>query len=169
MPRRTLLIPVMLLATAAAQAQAPAHPLGAFATRTGEWAGEAWMIRGPGGRVAVQQHEWVGHEAGGHVITVRGLGTIGSDTVHHAFAVIHRAQDGSGLLMRAFTAEGRWIDPEIVATEHGYTWTMRDPRIGLVKYEQSFDEEDRWIENGFFSRDEGKTWTQFMGMVLARR
>lgn len=168
MPRRMLTaLAIPCTTPLAAQSDSPA--LGAFTTRTGEWAGEAWMIRGPGGRVRVRQHEWVGHEAGGHLITVRGLGVMGADTVHHAFAVIHRTQDGTGLAMRAFTAEGRWLDPEIVATERGYTWTMRDPRIGLVKYEQSFDDQDRWIENGFFSRDDGKTWTQFLGMVLVRR
>lgn len=147
--------------------------LGIFATVRGEWEGEAWMIRGPEGRVTVRQREWVATEAGGTVITVRGLGTFTADgkeqTIHSAFAVIHASADGSGLAMRAFTAEGRWIDPEIVRTERGYTWKMRDSRVGLIRYEMTLDENNRWIENGFFSRDDGATWSQFLGMVLTRK
>ena len=110
---RTLFLPLLLLAAPLA---AQDHPLGIFGRLTGEWEGDSWMIRGPQGRVTVRQREWVALEAGGTVVTVRGLGVLGSDTVHHAFAVIHRSPDGARVQMRAFTAEGHWLDPEIVAT-----------------------------------------------------
>src|SRR5690606_10395421 len=121
----------------------------------------------------VRQREWVALEAGGTVIAVRGIGTLtigGQDrVVHHAFAVIHQNHDKTGVMMRAFTAEGHWLEPEITRTEKGYTWRMHDPRIGDIRYEMTIDAQGRWVEDGFFSRDQGATWTPFMGMVLTRK
>ncbi len=151
---------------------AQARSLGVFADLAGEWDGEAWMMR-PEGRVTVRQREWVWPEAGGTIVAVRGLGTrehaAGLDTVHHAFAVIHRNRENTGIQMRAFTAEGHWLDPEIALTEKGYTWKMFDPRAGHIRYDMFIDDQGRWVENGYMSRDEGKTWMQFMGMVLRRQ
>lgn len=152
----------------------PASRLGVFGAYQGAWEGEAWMIRGPEGRITVRQQEWVSLEAGGTVVTVKGLGTISRagklDTVHLAFAVIHPSlREEGAVIMRAFTTDGRWLDPAITRTPNGYNWTMTDPRAGQIKYEMSFDEQGRWIENGYFSRDNGTTWQQFMGMVLTRK
>ena len=72
-------------------------------------------------------------------------------------------------MMRAFTAEGHWLDPRIELTENGYTWYMHDPRIGDIRYEMKIDEQDRWVEDGYASTDHGKTWTQFIGMVLTKK
>lgn len=147
--------------------------LGVFSRHSGEWEGPAWYMRGPAGKSEVWQREWVAQEAGGTVVVVRGLGTVSADaaadTVHHAFAVIHRNLDDTGLAMRAFTADGRWIDPEIAATDSGYTWRLTDPRAGLIKYEMTLSADGVWQEDGFYSRDNGATWTQFMGMTLRRK
>lgn len=171
--RGTIALPaciLMMSLTAPAAAQERSAPdLGIFGTIAGEWEGDAWMMRGPQGRIEAHQREWVMPEAGGTVITVRGLGMVGADTVHHAFAVIHRNRDNSGITMRAFTADGRWIDPEITATGSGYTWSMTDPRAGRIKYEMALSSDGAWQENGFYSRDNGATWTQFMGMTLRRK
>jgi hypothetical protein len=155
-------------------AQTPAAPvsLGVLALE-GEWAGEAWMIRGPEGRQTYSQREWVELGAGGTVIKVRGRGTEkradGTEQViHDAFAVIHRNHEHTGLMMRAFTAHGQWLDMQIASQEGGYIWTMTDPRMGMVKYDMVFDARQNWIEKGFLSRDGGKTWMQFMEMTLAR-
>jgi hypothetical protein len=167
-------IPALLLsAPLAAQATTPATDhLAVFKQLIGEWEGDAWSMRREG-RVEVRQKEWVSTEAGGTMIAVRGLGmrTVEGkeQPVHQAFAVIHHNHDGTGIMMRAFTAEGHWLDPEIVATEQGYTWYMTDPRIGRIKYEMVLDEQGRWVENGYYSRDDGKSWTHFMGMVLTRK
>lgn len=171
--RGFLALLVCSLAAPLAAQDNPMADLGIFSRISGEWEGSAWMTRGPEGRVEVRQQEWVMPEAGGAVIAVRGLGTVSAhgvtDTVHHAFAVIHRNSDNTGIAMRAFTADGRWIDPEIAATDSGYTWRLTDPRAGLIKYEMTLGADGRWQENGFFSRDNGATWTQFMGMTLSRK
>ena len=171
--RPLLLLTLIAAIPCAAQQAAPASPLGIFFTHTGTWEGESWTIRGPQGKVVTRQRETVGHEAGGHVLTIHGLGTMvragKTDTIHHAFAIMHLSQDGTRLHMRAFTAEGRWLDPEITATPRGYNWQMADPRVGLIKYEMRIDEQGRWIEDGYMSRDDGKTWMHFLGMVLVKQ
>jgi hypothetical protein len=172
---RRLLIPVTLMAAPLAAQSAPtASPdgLAVFKQLIGEWEGNAWSMR-PEGRVTVRQKEWVSTEAGGTMIVVRGLGVTNVNgaerPVHQAFAVIHNNHERTGIMMRAFTAEGHWLDPEIIPTAKGYTWYMADPRIGKIRYDMVVDEQGRWVENGFFSRDDGKTWTQFMGMVLTKK
>ncbi len=168
---RIFLIGVLAALASPLAAQQAAAPHGVFATLQGHWQGPAWSLRREG-RVEVTQDEWVWTEAGGKVIAVRGLGTRSNagkvDTVHHAFAVMHLNHEGTALQMRAFTAEGRWIDPEIEVTEKGYTWRMTDPRVGKIRYEMVIDEQGRWVENGYFSRDDGATWTPFVGMTLSR-
>jgi hypothetical protein len=170
---RSLLL-LASLVTVALPAPVPSqdHPLGVFHTMEGEWEGEAWMLR-PEGRITVTQREWVMMEAGGKAAAVRGIGVLCQGdrevVVHHAFAVIHQNRERTGLMMRAITAEGHWLDPEIVGTAKGYTWKMRDERIGDIKYEMTVDDQGRWIENGFFSRDGGQTWNQFLGMTLTRK
>jgi hypothetical protein len=177
-------LPLTFLAAAVAASvpalEAPAQPpakaasgLGILAELTGEWDGEAWMIRGPEGRATYRQREWVTLAAGGTVITVIGRGTHrlpdGTDRViHDAFAVIHRNRENTGIAMRAFTAEGHWLDPEIQLQERGYLWSMTDPRIGMIRYDMQIDDQGRWVEKGLLSRDSGKTWMQFMEMTLRR-
>ena len=173
---RRLLIPMILAAApVAAQSTTPApgtDRLAIFRELIGEWEGDAWSMR-PEGRVTVKQKEWVSTEAGGTMIVVRGLGVAtinGAERpVHQAFAVIHHNHERTAIMMRAFTGEGHWLDPEIVPTAKGYTWYMTDPRIGKIRYDMVLDAQGRWVEDGFFSRDDGKTWTQFMGMVLTKK
>lgn len=165
---------LMLLASlfAALPVAAQDNPLGVFPSMEGEWEGDAWMLR-PEGRVTVKQREWVMMEAGGKAVAVRGVGTIstgaGEQVVHQAFAVIHLNHERTGLVMRAITGEGHWLDPEIEATPRGFTWRMHDARIGDIRYEMTLDDQGRWVENGFFSRDGGATWAQFLGMTLTRK
>ena len=159
------------LAGQAAPNAAP-DPLAVFRQLIGEWEGEAWSMR-PEGRVSIKQKEWISTEAGGTMIVVRGLGVANINgterPVHQAFAVVHHNHERTGLMMRAFTAEGHWLDVDIVPAEKGYTWYMTDSRIGKIRYDMVLDAQGRWVEDGFFSRDEGKTWTQFMGMVLNKK
>jgi hypothetical protein len=173
---RRLLIPMILAAAPLAAQSTTTAPttdhLALFRQIVGEWEGDAWAIRQEG-RMSVRQKEWVSTEAGGTMVVVRGLGLLTINgverPVHQAFAVVHHNHERTGLMMRAFTGEGHWLDLEIIATERGYTWFMTDPRIGKVRYEMVIDEQGRWVENGFSSRDDGKTWTQFMGMVLTKK
>ena len=173
--RRLLISMILAVAPLAAQAPtatpAPDH-LGIFRQLIGEWEGDAWWMR-PEGRIAVKQKEWVSTEAGGTMIAVRGLGVANINgterPMHQAFAVIHNNHERTGLMIRAFTGEGHWIDPEIVLTAKGYSWSMTDPRVGKIRYDMVLDAQGRWVEDGFFSRDDGKTWTQFMGFVLTKK
>lgn len=173
---RRLLLPMLLLSAPLSAQSTPTAPaadhLGIFRRLVGEWEGDAWFMR-PEGRIAVKQKEWVNTEAGGTMIAVRGLGVATMNgverPVHQAFAVIHHNHERTGLMIRAFTAEGHWLDPEIKLTAHGYSWFMTDPRIGKIRYDMVLDEQERWHEDGFFSRDDGKTWTQFMGFVLTKK
>jgi hypothetical protein len=169
----TFLATALIVTPLAAQANpGSVANLGVLTKLVGEWDGEAWTQRAEG-RFSVRQQEWVALEAGGTVLAVRGIGTLTQDgqsrVVHHAFAVIHQNHEKTGIMMRAFTAEGHWLDPQIQLTETGYTWTMNDPRIGDIRYVMVIDDQGRWVEDGFFSRDQGKTWTQFMGMVLTKK
>jgi hypothetical protein len=172
--RRSALMAALLAATPLAAQSNPGSVanLGVLSRMVGEWEGEAWTQRAEG-RFSVHQQEWVAVEAGGTVLAIRGIGTLTqggqSRVVHHAFAVIHQNHERTGIMMRAFTAEGHWLDPRIELTANGYTWYMTDPRIGDIRYDMKIDDQGRWIEDGFFSRDQGKTWTQFMGMVLAKK
>jgi hypothetical protein len=172
--RRLLLPAILLAAPMTAQSNPAPSPdrLAVFRQMIGVWEGEAWTIRQEG-RVSVRQKEWVSTEAGGTMIVIRGLGVLTTDgverPVHQAFAVVHHNHERTGIMMRAFTGEGHWLDPEIIATEKGYTWFMTDPRIGKIKYEIVLDGQGRWVEDGYFSRDDGTTWTQFMGMVLTKK
>ena len=148
-----------------------ASQLRLFAHLTGEWEGDAWMIRGPGGRQAARQWERVEVHAGGTVVAVKGVGTMKNDTgaeevVHDAYAIIHLDRDGRTPRMRAFVAGGHWLDVELVVQPNGYDWAMSDPRAGKIRYEMRIDEAGRWVERGYMSRDDGATWNQFMEMTL---
>lgn len=180
---RLTYVPGMLLSltlgpalAAQTQATAPtdsASPLGVFAHLAGEWEGDAWMIRGPGGRDEARQWERVEVHAGGTVIAVKGVGTMktggGRDTVvHDAFAIIHLDHDGRTPRMRAFVAGGHWLDVDLTVQPDGYDWAMTDPRAGRIRYEMRIDDAGRWVERGYMSRDDGATWHQFMEMTLTR-
>lgn len=168
-----LLAAAALLTAAPQLAAQDGGSLGVFRDLTGEWAGEAWIIMGPQGKQTLTQREWVAPAAGGIVITVRGLGTErmpdGTDAVRHdAFAIIHLDHDGKTPLMRAFTANGNWMDMDLTILPAGYDWKMNDPRAGEVRYEMRFDDQGRWVEKGYATRDGGTTWFQFFEMTLSR-
>lgn len=173
----TLLMLVSLLAAPlAAQAggSAPGADLGVLRSMQGEWEGDAWMIIGPGpdGRRNLRQQEWVSTGAGGTVLVIKGLGREQTPdgawvTRHDAFGIIFTGQDGKPA-MRAFVANGTWMDMAFTVNPNGYTWQMQHPQAGLVRYEMTH-EGGRWVEKGFASRDSGASWNQFMEMNLARK
>ncbi len=158
----------------AAQSASPVSKLGVLADLPGEWEGEAWMIIGPGpeGRRVLRQQEWISTAAGGTVVVVKGLGTEKMPdgswvTRHDAFATIYMGRDGKPA-MRAFLADGSWLDMGFDLVPDGYTWTMNHPRAGLVRYDMRVVD-GKWVEKGFASRDAGTTWNQFMEMTLVRK
>ena len=162
------------LPLAAQAAPTPVSKVGVLASLQGEWEGDAWIIIGPGpeGRRVVRQQEWVSTGAGGTVVIVKGLGTEKMAdgkwvTRHDAFATIFTGRDGKPA-MRAFLADGSWMDMEFAVVENGYDWSMVHPQAGPVRYEMRIVD-GKWVEKGFNTRDKGATWTQFMEMTLSRK
>lgn len=178
---RTLaLVSILIAAPVAAHAQAPAilgtpPELELMKRLVGVWEGGAWMITGPGGKVVVAQRETVEAVAGGTAFSVKGFGTTKLPdgtvrTVHDAFAVITLDHDHKTPMMRAHVAAGgNWVDPEFKINATGYSWSMSDPRAGMIRYEMIFDAQGRWVEKGVMSRDEGKTWMPFFEMTLTKK
>lgn len=178
---RTLVLASLLIAAPVAlHAQAPVAmgtppQLELMKRLVGEWEGSAWMIMGPGGKVEAHQRETVEAVAGGTAFSIKGLGTAKDPdgtvrTVHDAFAVITLDHDHATPMMRAHVALGaNWLDPEFKINANGYTWSMKDPRAGTIRYEMVFDDQGRWVEKGFMSRDEGKTWMPFFEMTLTKK
>jgi len=171
------LLLLFLVAPLASEAQSHATPapLAFFSRLVGEWEGEAWIIMGPGGKQILQQRETVEAVAGGTVFTIKGIGTLkepdGSVKVmHDAFATVYLDHDHVTPRLRAFVAHGaNWLDPDLTVTANGFSWSMKDPRAGMIRYDVAFDAEGRWVEKGVMSRDEGKTWTPFFEMTLSRK
>ena len=149
---RTLLLAMVLVTPSiSAQQASRGANLGVFTTLQGEWDGEAWMIIGPGpeGRRTLRQQEWVSTGAGGTVIVVKGLGTEKQAdgtwvTRHDAFATIYTGRDGKPA-MRAFLANGQWMDMDLEVVADGYTWRMVNPQVGLIRYDMRVVD-GKWFE-----------------------
>lgn len=175
---RLVLAATLLLAPAmlAAQAPLPTTPpqLALFSRLVGEWEGEATAVMGPGAKHVLRQTERVEAVAGGTAFAVRGRGfekmASGQEQMtFDAFAVIYLDHDHATPRMRTHTMHGgNHADPDFTLRADGYTWSMRDPRAGLIKYEMHFDAQGRWVETGAVSRDDGKSWSPIFEMTLRR-
>ncbi len=176
--RRLLFAATLLSSPLTLVAQAPAAgtppQLALFTKLVGEWEGEATAVMGPGAKHVLRQTERVEAVAGGTAFAVRGRGyekmPNGSEQVtFDAFAVIFLDHDHATPRMRAHSMQGgNYVDPDFTLRADGYTWSMRDPRAGLVKYEMHIDAEGRWVETGAVSRDDGATWMPIFEMKLKR-
>jgi hypothetical protein len=166
-----LLCTVAFSAPLAAQEFALKPPVNQLAWMVGEWSGPATSRLGPETHT-LRQTERVEIQSGGMTIAVRGRGyekmPDGSEKVtFEAFAMIFRERDGT-LALRAFSMEGKYIDPEIVMKPDGMIWSFDDPRVGRIRYTTTHTAGDEWHEIGETSRD-GTTWTRFMEMTLKRQ
>lgn len=177
--RRLLLSATLMFAPLILVAQAPSPgtppPLAFFTKLVGEWEGEATAVMGPGAKHVLRHTERVEAVAGGTAFAVRGRGyekmPNGAEQVtFDAFAVIYLDHDHVTPRMRAHSMQGgNYVDPEFTLRADGYTWSMRDPRAGLIKYEMHFDAQGRWVETGAVSRDDGKSWVPIFEMTLTRK
>lgn len=178
--RNLVLASLLIAAPVASHAQAPVAmgtppELAVMKRLVGSWEGEAWMIMGPDGKQFVHQREWVEAVAGGTAFSIKGLGTKklpdgSTQTVHDAFAVVTLDHDHKTPMMRAHVSLGaNWLDPDFKLNANGYSWSMNDPRAGMIRYDMVFDEQGRWVEKGVMSRDAGKTWLPFFEMTLTRK
>ncbi len=169
---RMLIMWLMILLPGWAMAQAPASRAVEEGKRleflTGEWKGEGWMEFGPGDRKTFRQTETVRRRLGGAVLEIEGIGKAGETVVHHALALISHDAKGGGFAMRAWRADGNWIDPQITVGDRSLVWGFKDPRFGVdIRYSIQLTPAGDWSEIGEMSRD-GKTWRQFFEMKLQR-
>jgi hypothetical protein len=156
----------------AAQASAPVTAMQQLDWLVGEWTGMGTMAMGPS-----QQHEGsiverATRHAGGHAITLEGLGKAAqasgdSIVVHNAFAVLWYDAEAKAFRMKAFRATGHTVDPEIAVSEGKIVWGFTDPRAGRIRFTVTHLPDDRWHEVGEASRD-STTWTKFFEMNLTR-
>jgi hypothetical protein len=177
--RRSLLTLALFCTPALAIAQAPPAmgtppQLSLLTKLVGEWEGEATAVMGPGAKHTVRQTERVEAVAGGTAFAIRGRGyeTMASgkeEITFDAFGMIYLDHDHVTPRIRTWTMQGgNFADPEFTLRATGYTWFLRDPRAGLIKYEMSFDAEGRWVETGAVTQDDGKTWFPIFEMRLKR-
>lgn len=152
--RRLPLLLIALLGTTPLHAQtAPNTDFGVFNRLVGSWEGDAWQITGPGPRHDVWQRERVESVAGGTVIAVQGLGIERladgtSKVVHDAFATIYRDREGRPA-MRAFLANGQWIDADLTISDSGYVWQMTPVPNVRMRYVMTMGADGQWVERGF--------------------
>jgi hypothetical protein len=141
----------------------------------GRWEGTGMMLRGPGTEQPARVVETVQPKLGGAILLIEGVGRIGAPgaadekVVHHALGVISFDTDAKQYRMRAYRADGRFVDPELVVEDKRIVWTFTDPRAGTVRYTITVNDNGQWHELGEMSRDGGKSFSQFFEMTLDRK
>jgi hypothetical protein len=177
MRRFALLVPVLLAAAVAAQAQAPSPVHQAELKKLdflkGKWKGKA-SITGREGTQVLTQTEDVEYRLGGTVLLVEGRGTgaapgKGDDALlFNAFAVISYDATAKKFRIRAHRMEGTAVDADLVLTEKGFNWGFKPPGGKVeVRYVMAITDRGEWNETGEYSLD-GKKWTKFIDMTLTR-
>jgi hypothetical protein len=156
----------------AAQASAPATAMAQLDWLMGEWNGMGTMAMGPGQQHEASIVERATRHAGGHAITLEGLGKAAaasgdSIVVHNAFAVLWHDTDTKTFRMKAFRATGHTVEPEIAVSDSSIVWGFTDPRAGRIRFTVTHLPDGRWHEIGEASRD-GTTWMKFFEMNLTR-
>lgn len=135
---------------------------------SGDWFGNGWIQTGRDKRT-FKQTEKVIQKANGTVLVIDGLGLdeITSKTVHEAYAVISYDSSVKKYLMRAFLANGNYIDANIrVEADGTLVWGYQHPQAGEIKYTIRV-ENGKWDEQGEMNRD-GTDWIHFFQMNLAK-
>ena len=135
----------------------------------GDWTGEGWIQMGRE-KHHFTQSETVSQKVNNTVIVIDGKG-IDSETkqiTHEAFAVISFNKAQKEYLMRAFRADGNFIDAEAKVDENGsFIWGFTHPQAGQMRYTILL-KDGKWVEIGEMSRD-GNNWFQFFEMTLTKK
>ena len=86
----------------------------------GTWAGEAWVLRGPGEPVEMIQTEDAQYKLDGLILVIEGVGRAKSDgkPVLQALGVISWDDENATYRMRAFN-DGRFLETEVRLLETG--------------------------------------------------
>ena len=179
--KRLLTLCFVLIATALTAAAQSTHTTGGEEMRkldflVGNWRGEGWMQRGPGGREAASISESVQAKAGGRVFVIEGVGKAPANKaagrneetiVHNAFAILYYDEAAKRYRMQAFLANGQATEAETSLKDGVFEWGFQLPQ-GKVRYKTRLNEKGQWFEEGEFSMDGGKTYRKFFEMTLDR-
>jgi hypothetical protein len=114
----------------------------------GEWEGEARVMRGPGGPVAVRQSERVQMKLGGLLLLVEGTGRDAQtgEVKFQALATVSY-DDVAGQYRFRSHSEGRYLDTEMKVEERGFAWGF-EAGPARVTYRMKLDEKGEWVEQG---------------------
>jgi len=136
---------------------------------TGDWTGEGWIQMGRE-KHHFSQRETVDQKVNNTVIVIDGQG-IDSETkqiIHQAFAIISFDKAQKKYLMRAFKADGNYLDAEAKVDEKGsFIWGFTHPQAGQMRYTILL-KDGKWMETGEMNRD-GDNWFQFFEMILTKQ
>ena len=137
----------------------------------GKWEGPA-KFTGAGGRVLeVRQFEEVREGASGAALVVEGRGIMatpqGEREVHSALGVIWWDAAARELRMRAWLADGRWVDATPTAEGSALRWGYKDASGTETRYTVTGLAEGAWREVGE-RRAPGGEWTRFTELELKR-
>jgi hypothetical protein len=135
---------------------------------SGEWSGSGWIQMGSDKKTFTQKEKII-QKANGTVIVIDGLGLDEKTrkTVHEAFAVISYDLPDKKYLIRAFLANGNYIDADVIVEPDGtIIWSYKHPQAGEIKYTINVSNA-KWEEKGVMSRD-GSNWNLFFQMNLEK-
>jgi hypothetical protein len=135
---------------------------------SGKWLGNGWVQMGKDKRTFTQTENVV-QKANGTVIVIDGLGLdeITRKVVHEAFAVISYDLSNKKYLIRAFLANGNYIDADIrVEADGTIIWGYKHPQAGELKYTIKVAN-GKWDEKGEMNRD-GTNWILIFQMNLEK-
>jgi hypothetical protein len=135
----------------------------------GQWKGRGWIVLGPGKRSEFNQTETVERKLEGSIITIEGRGTDMQDAsrvIHHAFATMAFDKPSGTYRMRAYKADGSYIDALAKVNDNGsVSWGFEMPKMGQVRFTMELNAKGQWHETGEFSPD-GTKWYQNFEMTL---
>ncbi|MDB5233629.1 MAG: hypothetical protein JWR44_622 [Hymenobacter sp.] len=135
----------------------------------GQWKGQGWIMLGPGKRSEFNQTESVERRLEGGILTIEGRGTDLQDAkrvIHHAFATMAYDAPSSTYRMRAYKADGSYIDALATVNANGsVSWGFDMPKMGKVRFTMELNAKGQWHETGEFSPD-GTRWFPNFEMTL---
>jgi hypothetical protein len=173
--RVTVALFAVLMCVSVAHAQMQAPPLEEmkkFEFLVGDWEGTGWMGFDPEQREDSRVTERAGYKLGGAVLVIEGIGRAGEPgtdserVVHNALGIVSFDRDRGDYTMRAYRADGQYVDAWIKPDDDGLTWGFDIPGVGSMRYTMTINAQGQWHEIGEVSRDEGATWNQFFEMTL---
>ena len=160
----------LLPATVSAQTTPPAsEKLKPLPFLEGQWKGQGWIMLGPGKRSEFNQTETVEQKLEGSIMAIEGRGTDSKDdkrVIHHAFATMAFDAPSGTYRMRAYKADGGYIDALAVVNPNGsVSWGFDMPKMGKVRFTMELNGKGQWHETGEFSPD-GTKWYPNFEMTL---